>query len=396
MVFKKMTDKNEITQKGKGWQMTRTAALISILKQSGKPMRTEDLVAEAQKLHPLSNPWNYREWMLRKKEIFTLFENSEVEHGGLTEWLKPPKSTTEQEEEEDTSILENEIPLIYTNPEKLILQSIDPYIDVNNELNLAEAHLKTGRPLLKEGVAGIGKTLGFAYFAFKKQIPILQFDCSPGTRRKHLIGQFTVVGNTIKFILGALPDAIMLANAKGEAIISFEELTSLEPEMQKVLNQLLDHRKHVFIPELNRIFKLNPGAKLLIGATANPSFYGGVFEMNEDLKSRFSILRVGYPPEDKEREIISLRGDVSERLMEMILAFTRDTRAGAKENNCAYAISPRDIHQFIDNLRSYENVFDSDLALEMALTTSFLGKYDDEKEQDFIKARIYDSFMVRI
>lgn len=384
------------------WRHTRTTALLAVLERACAKageltaMRIHELVEQAQELHPLKDAWNYRDFVLRKKELFKVIKNSGIEYvSPLTRWLGEPGSEADPEGILPTHEI-TEIPVIGPDPEQFILKTMPPYVEVYHELSLVEAHLNSGTPLLEEGPKGIGKTLNLAYFAFKRQIPNLQFDCSRETKRRDLIGRFTVIGDQVMFILGALPSAIELANAKGEALLSLEELTSLDPDIQKILNQLLDHRKHVFVPELNRIFKLKPGARLLIAATANPSFYGGVFELNEDLKSRFSILKVGYPPEGKEREIIQLRGNISEELMDMIQVFTRDTRAGVKSGDCHYAVSPRDIHQFIDNLRSYEKVFEEALAMKMALTTSFLGKYDDENENEFIKARIFDAFAVRV
>lgn len=381
----------------KTWRKhTRTTALVTALEQKGSAMAIFELIEKAQELHPLSDPWNYRDFLLRKKEIFTVKKVQGTENVGLTRWLGGPDPDPASDLEEKDPVKTDEIPIICLDPKKFIAQTTPPFVDVHQTMALAEAHLASGMPLLEEGPKGIGKTLGFAYFAFIRQMPCFQFDCCRETKRQDLIGRFIIIGDQIKFVLGALPAAIELANEHGEALFSLEEFTSLDPDKQKILNQFLDQRKHVYVPELARTFKLNPGARLLIVATANPSFYGGVFEMNEDLKSRFSILKVGYPPEEKEREIIRLRGDIPDDLMDMILVFTRDTRAGAKSNKCQYAISPRDIHQFLDNMRSYGKVFDGEGALKMALTTSFLGKYDDEEEIDFIKARIFDAFAVRL
>ena len=62
-------------------------------------------------------------------------------------------------------------------------------------------------------------------------------------------------------------------------------MNALEPELQKLLNPLLDDRRH--ITANGKQFKLNNDAKLIVIATMNPSTYAGTSPLNEDLRSRF-------------------------------------------------------------------------------------------------------------
>ncbi|MEM2498282.1 MAG: MoxR family ATPase [Candidatus Nezhaarchaeales archaeon] len=112
------------------------------------------------------------------------------------------------------------------------------YIPQREELRIIQAHLANGIPLLFVGPKGTGKTLAFAYFAFVTRTPIIQFDCSEGTKRLDLIGRFILQGDQVKYVLGALPTAISIANEVGKAILVLEEINALTPQMQKVLNQI--------------------------------------------------------------------------------------------------------------------------------------------------------------
>ena len=113
-----------------------------------------------------------------------------------------------------------------------------------------------------------------------------------------------IIGESVYFQLGVIPLAIEIANKVGHCVLVFEEINSLTPYMQKILNGLLDWRHGVYVPELKRHYRLKDGAKLLVVGTMNPSTYGGTFELNEDLRSRFASLYFDYPDEDEEAEIL--------------------------------------------------------------------------------------------
>lgn len=267
------------------------------------------------------------------------------------------------------------------------------YVPQAQELRLIEAHMSNGVPLLFVGPKGTGKTLAFAYFAYITHTPIIQFDCSEGTKRLDLIGRFILQGDQVKYVLGALPTAISIANEVGKAILVLEEINALTPQMQKVLNQILDWRKHVYVPELGLTYRLKPDAKLLIGATMNPSTYGGVFELNEDLRSRFVEYFMGYPSENKESEILTkLVNDVSPDLKKMVLTLAIETRQGVNRGELSYALSTRDLVNFFKVYASYRSVLHDDDALKEALTVVVVNRYDDAEQRNTIKQRIMSIF----
>ena len=266
------------------------------------------------------------------------------------------------------------------------------------EINiLTEAHLDSGQPLLLEGPKGQCKTLVFASWFAKRGIHFIQHDCSEQTKRYDLIGRFIPVDGQIVFQLGDLARAIELANRHGEAAICFEELTGLTPNMQKVLNQLFDFRRHVYVPELGRTFTLNPGAERAILATCNPPTYGGTFELNEDLKSRLTIYKVHYPVLKEEQNIIKQLfrkyGEIVSDYINPFVKLADETRRGYNKNEFTYALSTRDVAQMIENYISYMKVFekkpDCDDAGFMALQlvrTVFLSKYE-RAERETLEAR---------
>jgi MoxR-like ATPase len=265
------------------------------------------------------------------------------------------------------------------------------------EINiLTEAHLDSGQPLLLEGPKGQCKTLVFATWFAKRGIPFIQHDCSEQTKRYDLIGRFIPVDSQIVFQLGDLPRAIEMANKHGAAALCCEELTGLTPNMQKVLNQLFDYRRHVYVPELGRTFSLNPGAKLALLATCNPPTYGGTFELNEDLKSRLTIYKVHYPVLKEEQHIIrqlfKKHGEVVSEYIDPFVKLADETRRGYNKNEFTYALSTRDVAQLIENFISYINVFekkkddDAEYQALQLVRTVFLSKYE-KAERETLETR---------
>ncbi len=296
-----------------------------------------------------------------------------------------------------TQIGGNGIRVLPVNAEDYLPRGVPEYVETDSEFRIYQAHLESGVPLLLVGPKGTGKTLSIAAFAAKNNIPIIQFDCSENTKRQDLIGRFLLVGDEVVYELGVMPAAIEVANQYGTAILVFEEINALSPNMQKVLNQLLDWRRHVYIPEIGKTFKLCPECKLLIVGTMNPSYYGGVHELNEDLRSRFAEIYHSYPSEDKEDRILSKISDLDEDVRKLIITLAIETRNGYARGELSYALSTRDLALFAELFRTYKETFgNTETALKFALRNTVVNRYDDSNERDTIRARILSIFGVEV
>ncbi len=322
----------------------------------------------------------------RKKILVDFFTN-----GGLE---STQTSVIPTEKRLEPLEIVNGVPITPIDYREYMLDDCPEYFPFNAEEIVFESHLNAEIPILVSGPKGIGKTLAIASYAKKKKIPILQTDCSENTKRTDLIGRFRLQGEQVVFDLGFLPRAIEVANQCGTAILVLEELNALTPQIQKILNQLLDWRRHIHIPEIGKIYKLAEGAKLLICATQNPSYYGGVHELNEDLLSRFTVWRWDYPNTVQEKKIIAT-ADVPKENVDHLLMLSKELRAAVADNTLEYALSPRDEVKF---LRIYKEFQTSGMtepeALEKALTVAVLGLYEVDKHVEAVKARISSTFAV--
>jgi len=242
-------------------------------------------------------------------------------------------------------------------------------------------------PLICVGPKGIGKTLSFQSWAAKIKCPIVTFDCSEDVRRSHLIGMYVLRGDQTPFILGPIPTAFEIANEYGMCILAFEEVNALTPQMQKGLNSVADYRRKVEVPECQRVFKLKPGARLWVVGSMNTSVYGGVYQLNEDLKSRFRLLALDYPKPSKEKEVVQavLNGNASKLdsgIIDKVLLLAHETRQKTLE----YALSTRDVVQLLEDIAA----LDTQTALRIVI-----GKFDDS-DRDTIVQRIQSIFGVQL
>lgn len=205
-----------------------------------------------------------------------------------------------------------------------------------------------GANLILVGPKGVAKTLSIAAWAAANNCHIVTFDCSEDIRRGHLIGMSTLRGDTSPFILGPITTAIEVANEVGRCILCLEEINALTPAIQKGLNPIGDYRRRVEVPECQRVFELHPEAQLWLCGTMNTSVYGGVYELNEDLKSRFRMLPLEYPDKNAEKRILSKvigSSGVSKDTITQILTLAHETR----QKSLAYALSPRDVVQLVED-----------------------------------------------
>ena len=281
---------------------------------------------------------------------------------------------------------------IQVNADEYFVDEVPPYIETRNEFAIYDGMLKSKKPLLIRGPKGIGKTLSIAsWVSHRPKMPFIHYDCSEGTKESNLVGRSIIhKDGTTPFKLGVIPTAIELANMSKVAVLCLEEVGSLPPAMQKLLNPLLDWRCGLFVDALNKSFRLNKDARLIVFATTNPSSSGGVFELNHDLKSRFAIWNWDYPSMQDEARLVNSYG-VPADFVDGLLRLATESRALEKKGNIDYGISTRDIADAFDMYRSYDRTPGID-PKQLVLELKIIGNYDDEDHADTIKSRIESIF----
>lgn len=247
---------------------------------------------------------------------------------------------------------EKEVTVVYAGAEELLSRypTAPIYEDVFN-LHTVYDKLAFTSAILIKSPKGTGKSLSVLAWLIKNKIPFLTSNCSEGTNKGDMQGCFFLKGRETPFSLGKVANAIQVANEYGMAGLILEEFNALPPPIQKMTNSVLDFRRSIEVDVLSKSYSLQPGKKLAIFATMNPSTYGGTYDLNEDAKSRFVEIEIGYPPESEEKKILrTVCGKVvSDATLQDLVTFARDTR----QQGTSYALSTRDLVELVRTIDAF-------------------------------------------
>ncbi len=254
-------------------------------------------------------------------------------------------------------------PLIIPSVETLYQHPRTPYVDVDGlldeSLDLIEPVEDESIPpanILYNSPHGLGKSLLVAHLSVELgkrlgcKVPLIVFDCHQDTREYHLRGTGQITGEGSEFVPGPIPLAIEMATQHKVAMVCFEEINSLTSGAQKMLNGLTDWREGIYIPQIGRMFRVPAGCLLVVVATMNPSSYGGVYSLNQDLKSRFNEKVLSWPSKDNEKKILAaVCGYAAKADIERAAQLALNLRGKATE----YQLSTRDLVQLLQNIKRF-------------------------------------------
>jgi nitric oxide reductase NorQ protein len=173
------------------------------------------------------------------------------------------------------------------------------YLDWNNSLEVLDKAYKTGLFALIIGPKGTGKTTLVRKFAsnMKKELHSINF--SLRTRESHLIGSKTLDRGEVNFVEG-----ILVKSMRDGSLLYLDELNAAEADVLLRLDEALDDRRQVVLKEAEGQL-VTARNEWSVVATINPLSHVGTKELPPQLLSRFPVrLRLEYPPEDIELEII--------------------------------------------------------------------------------------------
>lgn len=212
--------------------------------------------------------------------------------------------------------------------------------DVNGLVPIFEK-LAGRHHLILKGPKGVGKSLAIYAWLAQRKLPVVVEHCTEETKSINFRGSAAIVGSEVIFTLGSIPTAIEAANDTGFSCLLLEEMSALTPSAQKQINSLTDFQASLSMPNIERIFRLRDGAKVWVVGTMNPSVYGGTYDINEDLKSRFQEIEVGYPAPGQEVKIVKANCGqiIPDQTLDLLIRFAKETRSQAT----GYALSTRDI-----------------------------------------------------
>src|ERR687889_282725 len=174
------------------------------------------------------------------------------------------------------------------------------YLDWNNAIEILSKAHETGLFALIIGPKGTGKTTLVRKFASKTKKELYSVNFSLRTRESHLIGSKTLDKGDISFVEG-----ILVRSMRDGSLLYLDELNAAEPDVLLRLDEALDDRKQLVLKEAEGQV-INASNNWFVIATINPLSHVGTKELPPQLLSRFPVrLRLDYPPEDIELDIVS-------------------------------------------------------------------------------------------
>lgn len=146
------------------------------------------------------------------------------------------------------------------------------------------------------GDAGVGKDKLVEHYAHLSERPLFRFQCSAGKDEpdlKYLL-EYSPEKGTYR-IKSTVVEALEVPNA----LLVFDEMNTLKPEIAKLLNPLCDFKRTLYFGENDLKVKAANGV-VLVGLM-NPEHYAGVADLAETIRDRAQMMEMDYPPlVDKE------------------------------------------------------------------------------------------------
>ncbi|PKN39066.1 MAG: hypothetical protein CVU62_02390 [Deltaproteobacteria bacterium HGW-Deltaproteobacteria-2] len=146
-----------------------------------------------------------------------------------------------------------------------------------------------------QGDAGTGKNKIVDHLAYLTRRPVFRFTCSAGKDEQDLkyLLEYDSKRGTYR-----INSTVVEALETPGAILEFDEINTLKPEVAKILNSLFDHDRALFLGEDKEVVKA--ANEVVLVGLQNPQHYMGVKPLAETIKSRARIMEITYPPFEKE------------------------------------------------------------------------------------------------
>ena len=260
------------------------------------------------------------------------------------------------------------------------------YLDWNNALGVLSKAYQTGLFALIIGPKGTGKTTLVRKFASQVKKELYSVNFSLRTRESHLIGTKTLDKGEISFVEG-----ILVKSMRNAGVLYLDELNAAEADVLFRLDEALDDRRQLVLKEAEGQL-INAASDWFVIATINPLSHVGTKELPPQLLSRFPIrLRLDYPPEEVELQIISRHTEVDSSKLNDVkraIKLAKNLRDAAALEELYYSPSLRETIAFAKLLNTgiksnqaaeivYANVYDQWGEVEyrkvMDMITSLFG-----------------------
>lgn len=180
------------------------------------------------------------------------------------------------------------------------------YLPIADEVEVFEAAFRRRLPVLLKGPTGCGKTRFVEYMAWKLlgqtqangEEPLITVACNEDLTGSDLVGRYLVRGDDTVWTDGPLTQAV-----RRGAMCYLDEIVEARKDTMVLIHPLTDHRRILPIDKLGETVTAHPDFCLVV--SYNPGYQSVLKDLKPSTRQRFVALEFGYPPRDKEAEIIA-------------------------------------------------------------------------------------------
>lgn len=173
------------------------------------------------------------------------------------------------------------------------------YLDWNDSISVLNRAYESELFVLIIGPKGTGKTTLVRDFAVARGSRLESINFSLRTRESHLVGTKTLTDGSVGF-----DEGILIKSMRNGSMLYLDEINAAEADVLLRLDEALDDRKQIVLKESSGQV-VQASSRWFVMATINPLTHVGTKELPPQILSRFPVrIRLDYPPEDVEMEIV--------------------------------------------------------------------------------------------
>jgi nitric oxide reductase NorQ protein len=179
------------------------------------------------------------------------------------------------------------------------------YLPIGEELEIFRRAYECRLPVLLKGPTGCGKTrfIQHAAHRFGTGKPdgsgnLITVACHEDLTGSDLVGRYLIKGDDTVWIDGPLTQAV-----KSGAICYLDEVVEARKDTIVLIHPLTDHRRILPVDKRGEILEAHPDFLLVI--SYNPGYQSVLKDLKPSTRQRFVAIEFGYPPRDKEAEIVA-------------------------------------------------------------------------------------------
>jgi nitric oxide reductase NorQ protein len=172
------------------------------------------------------------------------------------------------------------------------------YQPLASEIRIFEAAARDRLPILLKGPTGCGKTRFVRHMAWRLARPLVTVACHDDLSASDLTGRFLVRGGDTVWQDGPLTAAV-----RAGAIAYLDEVVEARLDTIVVLHPLADDRRILPLERAGELVEAHPDFQLVV--SYNPGYQTLVKELKPSTRQRFIAIELGFPPPDREAEIIA-------------------------------------------------------------------------------------------